>query len=269
MIAPDAIVARPRPARPQGPRRDEAGRAGGRALRTGRRGDRARAADAPSAPAGAAEADRSTPRSCSAPGLVDELKAVFEHHKGEADVHLVVQPRGRAEPLGLGDGYRVRPSSGLRAELGHVLGADALAADSPALVRARASLDFFYAGYARPKTGECRQCRSFCDKMVEPRGCVEMRLPLPLQLRRPAHRHPVRRLHAGGLRRQGRARGGAGAGWLRRRQDDRRAAAALPVLGRAGLRGRAAPAYDCVNRRFFDCADDGAEGLRAFDLRDI
>lgn len=27
------------------------------------------------------------------------------------------------------------------------------------------------------------------------------------------------------------------------------------------------PAYDCVNRRFFDCTDDGPEGLRAFDLR--
>jgi hypothetical protein len=29
------------------------------------------------------------------------------------------------------------------------------------------------------------------------------------------------------------------------------------------------PSYDCVNRRFFDCADDGPEGLRAFDLRDV
>jgi hypothetical protein len=27
--------------------------------------------------------------------------------------------------------------------------------------------------------------------------------------------------------------------------------------------------YGCVNRRFFDCSDGGAEGLRAFDLRDI
>jgi hypothetical protein len=27
--------------------------------------------------------------------------------------------------------------------------------------------------------------------------------------------------------------------------------------------------YGCVNRRFFDCTDEGAEGLRAFDLRDI
>jgi hypothetical protein len=27
-------------------------------------------------------------------------------------------------------------------------------------------------------------------------------------------------------------------------------------------------AYDCVNPRFFDCTDEGPEGLRAFDLRD-
>lgn len=27
--------------------------------------------------------------------------------------------------------------------------------------------------------------------------------------------------------------------------------------------------YGCVNRRFFDAADGGPEGLRAFDLRDI
>ncbi|HMI81330.1 MAG TPA: hypothetical protein VK480_06035, partial [Solirubrobacterales bacterium] len=26
----------------------------------------------------------------------------------------------------------------------------------------------------RTTVGECRQCRSFCDKMVEPRGCVEL-----------------------------------------------------------------------------------------------
>ena len=23
--------------------------------------------------------------------------------------------------------------------------------------------------------GECRRCRTFCDKLIEPRGCVEMR----------------------------------------------------------------------------------------------
>jgi DNA polymerase III subunit alpha len=63
------------------------------------------------------------------PGLVDELKEVLVHHRGEADVLLAIRA-GDGEPmeLKLGDGYRVRPSDGLRAELDHVLGADALAA---------------------------------------------------------------------------------------------------------------------------------------------
>jgi hypothetical protein len=29
----------------------------------------------------------------------------------------------------------------------------------------------------------------------------------------------------------------------------------------------AGPDFACVNPRFFDCTDDGPEGLRAFDLR--
>jgi DNA polymerase-3 subunit alpha len=63
------------------------------------------------------------------PGLFDQLKEVLEHHKGEADVHLaVVGGADGPREWKLGDGYRVRPSSGLRAELGHVLGPDALAA---------------------------------------------------------------------------------------------------------------------------------------------
>jgi DNA polymerase-3 subunit alpha len=62
------------------------------------------------------------------PSLVEELKAVFEHHKGEADVHLVMQMSDGNRSLRFGSEYRVRPSSGLRAELGHMLGPDALAA---------------------------------------------------------------------------------------------------------------------------------------------
>ena len=31
----------------------------------------------------------------------------------------------------------------------------------------------------------------------------------------------------------------------------------------------AGESYSCVNRRFFDCTDEGSEGLRAFDLRDL
>jgi len=63
------------------------------------------------------------------PGMFDQLKEVFEHHKGEADVHLAIRgENGKPTEVKLGDGYRVRPSSGLRAELDQVLGADALAA---------------------------------------------------------------------------------------------------------------------------------------------
>jgi len=62
-------------------------------------------------------------------GLVEELKAVFEHHKGEADVHLAIRSgEGKPKEIRLGNGYRVNPSGGLRAELDHLLGPKAIAA---------------------------------------------------------------------------------------------------------------------------------------------
>ena len=87
----------------------------------------ARASKAASAPAGPLKLliDASQ---LSKPGLVEELKAVFEHHKGEADVHLVMQTSEGPRRVRLGSEYRVRPSSGLRNEIGQVLGPDALAA---------------------------------------------------------------------------------------------------------------------------------------------
>jgi DNA polymerase-3 subunit alpha len=55
--------------------------------------------------------------------LVEELKAVLEHHKGDAEVRVAVR-NGGAEPrrFALGDAYRVRPSAHLRSELDHLLG---------------------------------------------------------------------------------------------------------------------------------------------------
>jgi DNA polymerase-3 subunit alpha len=55
-------------------------------------------------------------------GLVEELKAVLEHHKGDAEVHLAIR-NGAAEPkrLLLGEGFRVRPSGKLQSALDHVL----------------------------------------------------------------------------------------------------------------------------------------------------
>jgi len=88
-------------------------------------------ARAPSAPSAAPDGpfEVSVDASRLSESFVDELKAVLEHHKGEADVHLSIRTAdGRSKLLQFGDGYRVRPSNGLRAELGHVLGPDALAA---------------------------------------------------------------------------------------------------------------------------------------------
>ena len=55
---------------------------------------------------------------------------------------------------------------------------------------------------------------------------------------------------------------------LRRDQDDRRAAAAVPVPVEPSYEGEGR-GFECVNPRFFDCTDEGPEGIRAFDLRNV
>jgi DNA polymerase III subunit alpha len=88
----------------------------------------ARAGTAAAAPA---EPLRLTIRSASLdnPHLIEELKTVFEGHKGSAEVYLAIPGEdGQAREWKLGEEFRVRHSSKLLAELDHVLGADALAA---------------------------------------------------------------------------------------------------------------------------------------------
>ena len=63
-----------------------------------------------------------------APSLVDELKAVFEHFPGRAEVVLEMQTREGLRKLRFGDGYRVRDSAALHAELDALLGSGARAA---------------------------------------------------------------------------------------------------------------------------------------------
>jgi DNA polymerase-3 subunit alpha len=56
--------------------------------------------------------------------LCEELKAVFEHHKGDQEVHLVVDGRRYR----IGERYHVKPSGLLRSDVDDVLSATALAA---------------------------------------------------------------------------------------------------------------------------------------------
>ena len=120
----------------------------------------------------------------------------------------------------------------------------------------------------RTTVGECRQCRSFCDKMVEPRGCIELGCRYLYSY--------VDRL--------------TGEQYVGCMQEvygaEVELSAVLEKGGFGGVKMTGAPlphcqfsverayegsgsSYDCVNRRFFDCGDDGSEGLRAFDLRDV
>jgi hypothetical protein len=63
------------------------------------------------------------------PHLIEELKTVFADHKGDAEVFLAIPGAdGTAREWKLGEEFKVRHSSKLRAELDHVLGASALAA---------------------------------------------------------------------------------------------------------------------------------------------
>jgi DNA polymerase-3 subunit alpha len=62
------------------------------------------------------------------PTLVEELKTVFEHFQGETEVLLEMQTREGLRRLRFGTEYRVKASSGLRAELDAVLGPGVMAA---------------------------------------------------------------------------------------------------------------------------------------------
>jgi DNA polymerase III subunit alpha len=62
------------------------------------------------------------------PAMLEELKSLFEDHKGETDVHLVVNTSEGPRTLRFGSKFRVQPSASLRQEIDQLLGAGAIAA---------------------------------------------------------------------------------------------------------------------------------------------
>lgn len=121
------------------------------------------------------------------------------------------------------------------------------------------------------RAGECRECRTFCDKLVEPSGCLEI---------------GCRNLYSyvdplSGARYMGCIR----KVFKAEIDIDAFEAAERTAGGYGGLKMTGqpmpqcqfrvepsyegdGPAHECVNPRFFDCAETGPEGLRIFDLRD-
>lgn len=120
--------------------------------------------------------------------------------------------------------------------------------------------------------GECRQCASWCDKLVEPRGCRDMGCTSLYTYRDTASG----RLFMGCLHKVFGAE----------IDVDLFEACERTRPGFGGVKMTGAPlphcpfrveqAYEgdsaehrCVNPRFFDCTDEGELGLRVRDLRDV
>jgi hypothetical protein len=117
--------------------------------------------------------------------------------------------------------------------------------------------------------GECRRCAAFCDKLVEPRGCIELgcRYLYSYEDRLTGNRY------MGCVKKVFRAEidvdmfelaeNAGGFGGLKMAGEP------MPQCQfsvEPSFRG-AGEEFECTNRRFFDCSEAGPEGLRAFDLR--
>ncbi len=117
--------------------------------------------------------------------------------------------------------------------------------------------------------GECRRCRTFCDKLVEPRGCLELRCPNLYSYEDPFSGNR----YMGCVRKVFRAEidvamfeaaeqdGGFGGIKMTGEPLPQCQFRVEPTYEGNG------PAFECKNPRFFDCTDSGPEGIRAFDLR--
>ena len=118
--------------------------------------------------------------------------------------------------------------------------------------------------------GECRRCSAFCDKLVEPRSCLEMRCAY---------------LYSYEDRLTGKRYMGCVRKVFRAEIDVDMFELAENAGGFGGIKMTGQPlpqcefkvepayigsgeSFECVNPRFFDCTDSGPEGIRAFDLRD-
>lgn len=119
--------------------------------------------------------------------------------------------------------------------------------------------------------GECRQCSTFCDKLIDPRGCQELRC---------AYLYSY----------EDELTGGRFMGCMNKVFKAEIDMDAFELAEHAGgfggikMTGEAmpqcqftvepayegeGPEHECVNPRFFDCTDKGRLGLRVFDLRDV
>lgn len=117
--------------------------------------------------------------------------------------------------------------------------------------------------------GECRQCRGFCDKLIEPAGCIAINCRFLYSYEEAS----TGRRFMGCMNKVFRgeidldlfllAERTGGYGGIKMSGEP------LPQCQFSVERAYEGdgPAYECVNKRFFDAPDDDPEAIRAFDLR--
>jgi len=123
--------------------------------------------------------------------------------------------------------------------------------------------------HQRTAAGECRQCRGFCDKLIEPAGCIAVgcRFLYSYEDISTGSRFMgcMQKVFKGEIdldmflfaERAG------GYGGIKMHADP------LPQCQfsvETAYEGDG-PAFECVNRTFFDCDHDSPDGIKAFDLR--
>ena len=117
---------------------------------------------------------------------------------------------------------------------------------------------------------ECRQCCAFCDKMIEPRGCIEMGCPFLYTYEDQAGGHR----YMGCLQKvfaveidvdmfEKAERTRQGFGGIKAASEP---LAMCPMSVERSYEGQGG-AFTCTNPRFFDASEDEIDGYRAFDLR--
>jgi hypothetical protein len=124
----------------------------------------------------------------------------------------------------------------------------------------------------RTEVNECRQCSTFCDRVIAPATCVADECPnlyvYDDQLTGRRYMGCLQQVFATEIDVE-----------MFKAAERTRAGFGTVRLANAPLRrcrftveqayeGRGLAAYRCVNKRFYDWPDQAADAIRAFDLRD-
>jgi hypothetical protein len=123
----------------------------------------------------------------------------------------------------------------------------------------------------RTNVNECRQCSTFCDRVILPSTCVAAGCPSLYQYDDPLtgrrymgclHKVFATEIDVALFEEAERTRAGFGALKLAGNPLSRCEFQVEQAYDGSGL------AETCVNRRFFDWPDSGGDAIRAFDLRE-